>query len=180
MSDSEKIRSKMLKLLALARQGVGGEKENAHRFLSSMLKKHGMTIEDLDDAFETRTLCYFKYQNNFEKQLIEAIFFKVRNIKALVVVAPKNRKLMGTELTRAEQLEVEICASIYKRELKKHLERLMQAFLIKNQIHSTVASDASENHPKMDQEEINSIVAMMSGIDRTTISRQISNGTNGN
>lgn len=41
---AEHIKAKLRKLLELARQGVGGEKDNAQSILGKMLTKHGLTL----------------------------------------------------------------------------------------------------------------------------------------
>lgn len=45
----DKKRELLQKLKALADRGVGGEKVNAQRKLDEYMRKHGYTLEDLDE-----------------------------------------------------------------------------------------------------------------------------------
>ena len=57
------------KLLALSKQGVGGEKINAEALLNKLLKKHGLTIEDIDDEEEIKQWDVH-FNTDFERKLI--------------------------------------------------------------------------------------------------------------
>lgn len=50
MSEADSVRARLLKVLRLAQGGVGGERENAAVLLEKLLRKHSMTMADLEGA----------------------------------------------------------------------------------------------------------------------------------
>ena len=62
----EKLKAKLLKLQALAEQGVGGEATNAKEILNKLLKKHKISLESLMDDEKSKDYS-FKYASKFEK-----------------------------------------------------------------------------------------------------------------
>ena len=63
---SDKIHIKLIKLLALAERGVGGEKVNAQRMLEKLMKRHGIEMSDLaGEKIETR---WFRFKGSLEKK----------------------------------------------------------------------------------------------------------------
>lgn len=53
--NKDEIFAKARKLLALAKGGIGGEKEAAQKKLDEHILKHGLKIEDIDESYNTRT-----------------------------------------------------------------------------------------------------------------------------
>ena len=60
----EKLKARLLKLQALAEQGVGGEAKNAKDILNRLLKKHKISLESLMDDEKTKYY-FFKYDRKF-------------------------------------------------------------------------------------------------------------------
>lgn len=64
------------KVRALAEHGVGGEAENAEKLLARMMKKYGISEEELDE--ETRVRHDFTYHGGEEKKILRQVVYKVR------------------------------------------------------------------------------------------------------
>lgn len=58
--DFESIRSKVLKLQALAERGEKGEAINARRLLDQLLAKYGVSLEEIVEAQEEKTTVHFQ------------------------------------------------------------------------------------------------------------------------
>ena len=63
------------KVRALAEHGVGGEAENAEKLLARMMKKYGISEEELDE--ETRVRHDFTYHGGEEKKILKQVVYKV-------------------------------------------------------------------------------------------------------
>lgn len=63
------------KIRALAEHGVGGEAENAEKLLARMMKKYGISEEELDE--ETRVRHDFTYHGGEEKKILKQVVYKV-------------------------------------------------------------------------------------------------------
>lgn len=53
MTERERLLEKLGKVKALADRGEGGEKESAERTLAALMKRYGITEEDLEDTKAT-------------------------------------------------------------------------------------------------------------------------------
>lgn len=175
MSDSnDRIREKMLKLLALARRGEGGEKENAQRFLERMLKQHGMTMADLDDAQAPKEWRGFSCKTKLEKTLLLQIVVTVLNVRRVFSRTYGKGKKIHYELTKAQYLDVSMQFAVYSRELQKSIDNLLLAFIHKNQITGPMAEDdGEEKQSTLSKEDIEAIRAMMTGMKRVPVHKAI-------
>mgnify|MGYP000288717312 FL=1 len=132
MSTDKKVIDKLQKLLALAEQGVGSEKETAQRMLDKMLNKHGLTEADISDA--ATDVYWFIYKGAIEKALLYQLMY---------AVAPESNRYRkkgsktttGVECTKREMLDIELRFSLYREAIKKDIELLINAFILKNDIY---------------------------------------------
>lgn len=174
--NEDKIRDRMQKLLALARRGEGGEKENAQRFLDRMLAKHGMTLADLDDEAESKQRVEFKYKGDLEHRLLVQIICAV--LQANEFRCGKIRSGLVVEITRAQRLEIEMSFATYRDELAKNIDRMFLAFISKNRIAPDTDDDDDDKPSRLTREDIAAIRAMMEGMQRTNVRRAIKHDAN--
>jgi len=72
MKEKEEL---LKKLKALAERGESGERENAAAQLEKLLKKYGISEEELERDAEKR--CFFKYSQETERRLLMQIVYSV-------------------------------------------------------------------------------------------------------
>lgn len=178
--DQSRVIAKLRKLLALVDRGVGGEKTNAESALKSLLAKHGLSIEDLDDAQAERRIFWWSTKSETEgkllSQCVEAVlsrwdrnFYRERG----------NRKARGYEMTHAEWLEVDLMFAVHRRSLAKHLKKQQElafiAYIHRNEIFGREAGeDSRESHaPMMDFGDIDAIVGMVMRMRPTPVHKAI-------
>ena len=167
MSD---IHEKLRKLLALAQQGVGGEKENAQSRLEAMMEKHGVTIDEI--AEESRTMQWFKPERGvFEKRLMLQVIGAVCGNISTWRCAGK-RGQIGIQVTKSEQLEINLRYDAYVAAMKKEMSICYSAFVQTNKIFHADAPRADES--EVDMEEIKRIALEMMRMTRVPISLTIS------
>ncbi len=131
-----KVESKLLKLLALAEQGVGGEKTTAKRMLNKMLDKHGLTVEDL--VKESEQEYWLRYQpGGNDKQLLIQVISRVLGYDVQMWTRKNKQRQLGFECTEYELMEIELHYSIYSKALKKELDIAYKAFIQVNEIYAT-------------------------------------------
>ncbi|HDR9163667.1 TPA: hypothetical protein QDB28_004071 [Burkholderia vietnamiensis] len=143
--DNDKIRSRMMKLLELAKRGVGGEKDNAQRFLDKMLKQHGMTLADLDDEAIAKHWHTFTYKTELEQKLLIQTACKVLQTGSITTSRRRGSRSLQIELTKAQALELELHYSIYRAELSRNIDRMFHAFCVTNRICGPTVRDANES-----------------------------------
>ena len=134
----DKKRELLQKLKALADRGVGGEKINAQRKLDEYMRKHGYTLEDLDEqqkiSFET------KCRSEEEKLLLMQIIYKVTDDRYSAYgftwrqSGRPCKNLVGYDVTRAQKIEIDFLFDFYKRLYQKERELFLKAFIQKHKL----------------------------------------------
>lgn len=174
MSD-DKTKARMLKLLALARQGVGGEAANAERFLQKMLDKHGMTMADLEDRQQPVKRVNFKWSEPLHRRLLVAVICKVLNTTSFDHwKRPRERSSFRVELTATQHVEVDLMMAAYWPALQRQTELMLAAFSHKNNLFPDVESPEPAKPPS--KEDLDAIFAMMRGMRATPVHKAIGHG----
>lgn len=121
------------KVRALAEHGVGGESENAEKLLARMMKKYGISEEELDE--ETRVRHDFTYHGGEEKKILRQVVYKVTGGYAYELVytasGRKVRTQLGADCTPAEKVEIEYLFDFYKRLWEKEKDAFLAALYSK-------------------------------------------------
>lgn len=180
-----KMDSKVLhlgrKLLALAKDGVGGEKETAQRMLDSFLEKHNLTITDIEPAIRTRRIV--KGVNNEIRQMfynftasIVGRDFQINNCKGIGYYAvymndeewdtfnqqwPVYRKSLRNEILKK------------KRQMWKEIEKLTAAFIHKHHMFPPDAESSDRKLTPEELQEILDILAMSEKLDDINFYKQL-------
>lgn len=173
---AEHIKAKLRKLLELVRQGVGGEKDNAQSILSKLLKKHGLTLDDLDPEYAEVCECEFKFGNALERKLLLQVIFTVLNVTTILGREEhKNSKVLCIKATRAQKLEIDLAWSLYREAFTKEQDRLLIAFIHKNHLYGPDGGESktSPEPSKLSKDDITAIVAMMGAIKETHVHKAL-------
>ncbi len=174
----ERIRAKLLKLLALARHGVGGEKENAASVLDKLLKKYCLTLEDLDDANAERQIYWIKASGKSETTLLsQCVAATVPGWDRATYRHRGVRGVTGYALTHAEHMQIDLMFEIHRRALKKHVEKQRKlavlSYIQTNEIFPAASDDAPAKPSKLSEEDVMQIISMMRGMEPTPVHKAI-------
>ena len=116
----------ILKVAALAQQGVGGEKENAEALLNRLLKANNMTLADLEAAKNPKRERMFFVGKPYFKNLLAQIIFKVLNVSNYSITNYKLLKKIGVGLTDGQFVRVSVLFEIYSAALQRERQRLIK------------------------------------------------------
>lgn len=169
---NDKARQRMLKLLALARRGEGGERDNAQRFLESMLKKHDMTLADLGEESQKVEWMCFPVKTAQDRRLLVQVAAMVLKSDSVDTRQLRGKKNVWIEVTKAQFLEIELHYRAFNRDLKKALELAFLAFISRNDIFSGVHAEGGAP-PKYSAADLAAAAAMMQGMSRTAVHRPL-------
>lgn len=174
MPNTERIKGKLRKLLELARQGVGGEKDNAQSVLDKLLTKHGLTLDDLDPDIATVEPFEFSFKDELERDLLHQIMHHVlQSSKLSVRVERGNSKRVCIKITRAEKLEIDLAFDIYRKAFRKEQERLFIAFINKNNLRGPGLDEEDKKDApaplNVSEEDLMAIATMMMAIKQTRV-----------
>ncbi len=167
-----KIKDRMLKILALARGGVGGEKDNAERMLETLCKKHGVSLDELEGrgAIETH---WFYVNSKHERRLIGQVvhlFVSDKERAGKCWTHKKRSRAIGFDLTPGEHAQVKVGFETYKAAWIEQQDLFFTAFIWKNRIYGL--SDTGDDSPELTEEQKEKArrsAAMMRGIDKVDV-----------
>ena len=186
----QEILDKIMKVKALADRGSEGERANAEKMLSTLMKKYGINDDDIiSDKVEM-------YMIDTENQLYIQLLVQIANSVAghdLKVFgidnAPKKAKKeladfgygdangnVAIECTKAQFIEIKMKFDIYKEDIKKQIDIFMYAYFSKNGLLAKAPEKSSDEYKAPSQEEIDKALkaAMMErGIDKKEIYKMI-------
>ena len=142
------------KLKALSERGEGGEAINASAKLQQLMRKYGISEDDLDDA--AKEYRDFKYCGHFEHMLLQQIIYMVTGNVDFYGRKSENGKTVPNVTvvycTNAEQIEIQAAFEFYKYHLNIGMENYYRAFIEKENIFPEEAK-ADPSVPQMKSDE---------------------------
>lgn len=162
--DLESIKSKILKLHALAESGNTHEAMNARAMLDKWLLQYGLSLDEiLEEKNEVRWY-QFKARSSWEKKLLLQCYFMVKNAHE---VRYKGRgEIVSFELTSYEFAEITNYYDWHRKQLGKELKEMQQhfvsAYIMKHGITSQDEGDTPvQPLTKEDIERIKNVLILM-------------------
>lgn len=174
--NNDKARQRMLKLLALAKRGEGGERDNAQRFLGALLKKHGMSLADLEDDGLAAEWMKFPLKTVQDRQLLVQVAGMVLKSNSMPSRQYRGQKALWLHVTKPQYVEIELHYRAFKKDLEKALELAFIAFINRNDIFSGVKEEG-DAPCKYSAEDLAAAAAMAAGMPRTSVRREIGYAT---
>jgi hypothetical protein len=165
------LQGRLMKLLAVARQGIGGEAINAQNALDAALRKHGLKIDDLTG--DKRAMQGFRWGDKLEKRLLMQVIATVCGSSAKVYTSRAMRQTLLANVTAHEKVEIELLWTAHRRQLKAEVEILYGAYLHRHSLFPQDAEDSSAELTPDDEERIRRMAVMMMGLGDVTVRKQI-------
>jgi len=155
----EEITAKLKKLKALSERGEGGEKENAARMLTVMLKKYGLTLAELHS--ERVTARYFRFKNEYEEEVIAGCFFALGLQVYGVSKGGRTIKEVSTKCTAAQYADLRVMIDWHLKNAKEELKKTMLAYRVKHNLFKVVQKSDSKTLSIDEVMELQARVAAM-------------------
>ena len=162
--DFESIRSKVLKLQALAERGEKGEAINARRLLDQLLAKYGVSLEEIVEAQEEKQPYTFNVkENGYGFTLFTQCYFNV---------------------TKMQYVELQALYDWHYKQLTKDMKRMQkeftEAYIQKHRIFGKHGDDNSEEERELSPEDLQRLLRMLNYMDSmedTSYYKQIGNAS---
>lgn len=139
----ESIRLRLLKVLRLAQEGVGGERENAEVMLEKLLRKHSMTLADLEGALEqARETAWLAVSDGEERAVLSQLVVKLFGIERKVWRRGNDVEL-GVDVTAAERAALVIAWEVYRAAFAEARRALVMGFCFKHGLYAAEGSSDS-------------------------------------
>lgn len=181
--DFESIKSKVLKLQALAERGENGEARNAKRLLDQLLEKYGVTLEDIVGAQDEVDRYVFNVkENGYGLTLFIQCYFKVTGNKRMSY--GQNRRYITVELTKLQYVELKSLYDWHYKQHSKEIKRMQkeftEAYIQKHKIFSQRENDSESEDKELTPDDIERLLRVlryMDNVEDTSYHKQIGNGT---
>lgn len=172
-----RVKERMLKILALAREGVGGEQENAERMLNALCRKHGVTVEQLE-ATGSRERVWFYVNTKHEKSLLFQCYYMCVGACVEWWKHPKRSRAVGFDLTPGERAQLTVAFETFKETFKeawhKQLDAFFVAFVWKNRIYGLKAEPEEEREQTEEEKaRLEAAQKLVKSIERTHLHKRI-------
>lgn len=166
------VRMRLLKLMALAERGIGGERENAKAALEAALAKHGLKLEDLFDGVQKRA--DFAYRGDFERRLLVQVLATVCGHGVTIYRSRLARGMLAVMVTDEQCVEIEMLWTRHRKNLKSELDLFFSAYVHRQKL---FPKDGPQHEAEImtaeEQERLYRMMAMMQGIERVIVRKQI-------
>ncbi len=133
MEQHDKVHTLLRKLHALAQRGVGGEKENVEKALRRLMKRHGVTLEDIAEERKERRLFCFKTKE--ERSFMLQVISSVNGSSGAYTTRRGQRGRFWVELTTSEHLEAVMKIEHYWPMFKEERALFYEAFIQANKLY---------------------------------------------
>jgi hypothetical protein len=131
----EKVMRRIQGVLELSRRGVDGEKTSAIHHLEILLKKHNLTMADIESPDLAVKRYPFKYKNDLECRLLLQISVKITNLsRPPLFVRKGSRQELNFDLTIAQHAEFVMTYAILRVALANEVKILFSAFACTNRL----------------------------------------------
>ena len=120
MTYDEKLKMKLTKIKALAEEGTNNESIVAQNLLIKLTETYGI---DLDSATEEIHTFDFPYKNEYEKELLTWLFYKVIGVQSYNIYRDTRIKKLCLKTTQLEYDEIMFLFNFYKHCTKLFDER---------------------------------------------------------
>lgn len=132
------IDPKLLKVVALAKDGVGGEKETAIRIVKRLCNELGLDYDDVMNAQATQEYTFY-YERNNERSIVSQILYKFATVPEHPGIRiNKYYKKFFVRTTAAKYIEasqaVAVYIAAYRKERRRIITDLPDAFIYKHNI----------------------------------------------
>lgn len=142
--ETEHIRIRLLKVLRLAQEGVGGERENAEVLLGKLLRKHSMTMADLEGALDQpRASVWLPARDDDERTILAQLVVRLFGIDRKVWRRADSPDL-AVEVTPSEHAALTIAWDVYRAAFGEARHALVMGFCFKHGLYAPEGGSAAE------------------------------------
>lgn len=168
--DLESIKSKILKLHALAESGNTHEAKNAKAMLEKWLENYGLSLEEILSEKDEEKWHSFKYRYKWEKDLLFHIYFMVKDVSTCKYHSSNSE--VSFKLTAYEFAEMSNYFDWHKNQLGKELKNIQQDFASAYYIKHGLVSSGKDYEPKQlsddDLKRLAKTLALLKTVEDTT------------
>lgn len=141
--EAESIRERLLKVLRLAQQGVGGERENAETLLAKLLRKHNLTLADLEASLDAPLeRAWLPAADAEERIVLSQLAIRLFGTKRKLWTQ-QGKTDVGLDVSPSERVALEIAWEVYREAFTEARHSLVLGFCFKHDLYAAGETDNS-------------------------------------
>lgn len=156
----EHILDKLRKIHALSSSDVPGEAAAAQKMMAALCKKYHVDIDDLCE--EEKRYVGFRIKDSLHRKLLINVACYACGTARLPYSFSK--RVVFIKVSQAQGLYIRHCLDHYEKLWKRIVKDAMVAFIHANGLFPPIDEQEHEDKDPIDQERINRIASMMSGM----------------
>lgn len=166
-------KDRMQKLLAMADKGTEAERKVARKMLDTLMRKHGVTEDDIrrHDTQE-RSVRWFTCNRAWKDKLLQQIIYSVLCEPDFMFGTSRlmGRHKRATELSDAEYIQVQYMYDVLCASYQRQLDDFYAAFVMANDVYPDRSKIPPKPYAELSKEDIEKIERherMAKGIQKT-------------
>lgn len=146
------------KIVAMAKNGIGGEKDAAVRILKKLCIKHKLDFDEMMSENEAQADCWFPYKRGYTGVIRQILWrYAAADSDAKIYrqgQPPTSYKMRTTKQRYVETLNaLDVLLPLYRKERKKAQKAFFYGFLEKHWLFSEIKTDADKKQRRVSKEE---------------------------
>jgi hypothetical protein len=162
------------KLLALARRGEGGEKQNAQLKLDALMTKHNITLAQLEGEETSKRKFYIT--SDTESTILVQVVAKVLNIKEIRFFTNRDertKRFVDFYLTDAQFLDIDAHFTFYWAIFQKEQKVFVQAFVQSQKLFPNYNYEQTPEQTPEQKAKAMQVLQMAGAIPKATFHKQL-------
>jgi len=181
------IDPKLLKIIALAKDGIAGEKDSAILLVKKICKREGLSFDDVMNSVDYRQYeLKANFKTELEAEIVAQTIYRFAVTKAHVGVRwNKHYKTFYYTTTPAKHIEtlnaVPIYLASFRKEYKKVQQVLAEAFIRKHRLFKQFQTEEASERPapEITAESLRNaqkVMSLMDGMEEVTVHKALQKG----
>lgn len=177
---------KLLKIIALAKHGIGGERDAALKIVKRICAEQNMEFDDVMNATDYREyVLEINFRNKFEEIIVGQTImrFALTEHHTGVQINRKYKAFIYTT-TPSKHIETANAAAVYLRAFRKERDKFMdefaESFVHKHKLYSAVKDDGRKSQSTPSIEKQMRMMMIGNQMDDVQIHKSIGSGNAGN
>lgn len=158
-SNYESLVDKLKKIKELADRGAENERDVALRMLNDMLKKHNMSISDLNESNEI--MREFRYSDDDEKKIIKQVIYSFSHKQEIFQKANSRVKVIFSKFNNIKYAEAVLKIDFFINAFREEKKLFIRGFINKNDIFPTDSDGKSQSINELSDKEIEELYRVL-------------------
>lgn len=173
----DKTLARLGKMAELAKNGVGGEKENALRKVREICDAHGLDFDKVLANEEERRPRTVAFKNKLDERLLVQVILRYGDPTENEIFRRRGKKELMFETTDSAYMEAIVALDVFRTAFNEELDLFFRAFVYRHNIFATKKSKSKkvkeDSGEDMSLEDTMRLSNLMQGMKDVEVTRRL-------